>query len=215
MQFRAARLLGAARDACRQYHQLEGREAELRRFIETEYQAALQRHAGRAVDERAETHLQVAALALASHKALLPFLRDEGEVLQVGWVGGWVAGRSAARAQVPAILPAAGLHAACCLLPAAAAPNAAAATHSRSEPPILSPPPPSPLAPTSPQIIREHMGGRTASLLRFLLAATKLLHRDGYAALTARLSGLQSDMGAGFASQLQLGGSEVRRCCWR
>lgn len=36
-----------------------------------------------AVDERAETHLQVAALALASHKALLPYLRDEGEVLQI------------------------------------------------------------------------------------------------------------------------------------
>ena len=80
----------------RQYHQLEGREAELRRFIETEYQAALQRHAGRAVDERAETHLQVAALALASHKALLPYLRNEGEVLQVSRLAGWSAGKQAA-----------------------------------------------------------------------------------------------------------------------
>ena len=60
------------------------------------------------------------------------------------------------------------------------------------------------------QIIREHMGGRTAALLRFLLAATKFLQRDGYAALTARLHGLQWDMGAGFASQLQLGDREVR-----
>ena len=114
----------------RQYHQLEGRHAELRAAIEAEYHAVLARHAGEPgrqrrlgsgllqarlpsqrafhptplfiscpkrfhlaasiVDERGETHLQAAALALASHKALLPWLRDEGEVLQVGWPGGFL-----------------------------------------------------------------------------------------------------------------------------
>jgi hypothetical protein len=69
--------------APRQYHQLEGREQELQDLIEREYARALAQHAAAAVDERAETHLQVAALVLASHKALLPFLRDEAEVLQV------------------------------------------------------------------------------------------------------------------------------------
>lgn len=44
---------------CRQYHQLEGREAQLRQLIEQQYAANLRRFAGRAVDERAETHLQV------------------------------------------------------------------------------------------------------------------------------------------------------------
>lgn len=72
--------------SARQYHQLEGREQELRALIEREYTRALAEHSAAAVDERAQTHLQVAALVLASHKALLPFLRDEAEVLQVGWV---------------------------------------------------------------------------------------------------------------------------------
>ncbi len=60
-----------------------------------------------------------------------------------------------------------------------------------------------------PQIIREHMGGRTTALLRFLLRATKFMHRDGYSVLSARLRGLQWDMGAGFESQLELGHDEV------
>lgn len=70
--------------SCRQYHQLEGREQELRGLIEAEYLAGMRRYASAARDDRAETHLSVAALALASHKALLPFLGDEQEVLQVG-----------------------------------------------------------------------------------------------------------------------------------
>lgn len=44
---------------CRQYRQLEGHEFMLQSAIEREYAAALQRHAGRAIDGRAETHLQV------------------------------------------------------------------------------------------------------------------------------------------------------------
>jgi hypothetical protein len=133
----------SAVNICRQYHQLEGREQQLRSLIEHGYVASMQQYSRQyAVDERAETHLQVAALALATHKALLPFLRDEQEVLR---------------------------------------------------------------------IVREHMGGRTEVLLRLLQAATKFLHRDGYVALTARLRGLQTDLGSGFASQLELGSQEVSR----
>lgn len=162
----------------RQYHQLEGRESELRRLIEAEYLATLCRWAGsrHAVDERAETHLQVAALALASHKALAPWLRDEAEVLQVGR-GPCVRGRAAH------CMP-------CC--PA------------RHGPPHLAcPPPPA-------QIIREHMGGRTHAALRFLLRATRLLHRDPYAVLQGRLRALQWDLGRGFESRLELGERQVR-----
>ncbi|KAL4434110.1 hypothetical protein ABPG75_000551 [Micractinium tetrahymenae] len=134
---------------CRQHHQLQGREPEVRQAIEAAYQAALQRHQAAAVDERAETHVQVACLVLSTHKALLPWLRDEREVLK---------------------------------------------------------------------IIGEHMGGRTSALLRFLLAATKFLHRDGYAAMTARLRGLRTDLGQGFAAELELGESEssltISRCLY-
>ena len=55
------------------------------------------------------------------------------------------------------------------------------------------------------------MGGRTTPLLRFLLRATRPLHRDGYASLAARLAGLQGDLGAGFDTVLQRGQDEVRR----
>lgn len=62
------------------------------------------------------------------------------------------------------------------------------------------------------------MGGRTSALLRFLLAATRFLHRDGYAALTARLRGLHADLGQGFAAQLALGESQssltISRCLY-
>lgn len=47
--------------ALREYHQLEGREVQLQQLIEEQYAANMQRFAGRAVDERAETHLQVGA----------------------------------------------------------------------------------------------------------------------------------------------------------
>lgn len=140
---------GLVAGRCKQFHQLAGWELELRAAIEAAYQAAMLRHAAAAVDERAETHVQAACLALATHKVLLPYLRDEAEVLQ---------------------------------------------------------------------IVREHMGGKTAAALRFLLKATKFLHRDGYATLAGRLRGLQMDWGAGFESRMEQGEAEssltITRCLY-
>ena len=63
---------------CRQYPQLAGRDEVLRAAIESEFQALHARLAPRFLsDERSVTHLDIACLALATHKALLPFLRDE------------------------------------------------------------------------------------------------------------------------------------------
>jgi hypothetical protein len=60
------------------------------------------------------------------------------------------------------------------------------------------------------------MGGRTEALLRFLHRATRFLHADGYAAMRARLRGLQWDLGAGFQSELREGEREssltISRC---
>eukprot|EP00887_Chlorella_sp_A99_P003566 scaffold7.g3566.t1 len=100
----------------------------------------LQAHAHRAVDARAETHLQVAALALTTHRALLPFLRDEAQVLDC---------------------------------------------------------------------IREQAGARTSAVLAWGLRLTKWMQPDGFAALCARLRGLQADYGAGFGSQLHVGESDA------
>lgn len=55
----------------------------LRSALESEYQRLFTRHSDMMVDSRARTHLSVACLALASHKTLLSFLRDEEEVMQI------------------------------------------------------------------------------------------------------------------------------------
>ena len=74
---------GLAEARCKQHHQLEGREVFLQAAVQREYAALVAKHAAAAVDSRGRTHLAVACLALATHKALLPFIRDEDEVLQI------------------------------------------------------------------------------------------------------------------------------------
>ena len=68
---------------CKQHHQLEGRELMLRQALECEYDRLFKRHADMIIDSRARTHLSSACLALATHKTLLPFLRDEEEVMEI------------------------------------------------------------------------------------------------------------------------------------
>lgn len=69
---------------CRDRLELYGREEELRRLVEdarVEYET---KHAKRAVDERAKTHLQAASLALATYRKLLPWYRgNQTKVLEV------------------------------------------------------------------------------------------------------------------------------------
>jgi hypothetical protein len=77
---------GLVASRCRQHHQLSGREAELRAALERQYGLLMARHgplAAAAADSRTRTHVQVACLALATHAALLPWLRDEREVLEI------------------------------------------------------------------------------------------------------------------------------------
>lgn len=51
--------------------------------IEVEFERVVAQHAALAGDSRTRTALQVAALALATHKALLPWLSDERVVLEI------------------------------------------------------------------------------------------------------------------------------------
>jgi hypothetical protein len=74
---------GLIQARCKQHHQLEGRELMLRSALESEYDRLFKRHADLIVDSRARTHLSVACLALATHKTLLSFLRDEEEVMEI------------------------------------------------------------------------------------------------------------------------------------
>ena len=61
---------------CRQYPQLLEREELVSRLVLERYRELMARHRGRALDGRGETHLQVAALLLATHKVLSPWIRD-------------------------------------------------------------------------------------------------------------------------------------------
>lgn len=68
---------------CKQHHQLEGRELILRQALESEYERLFNAHEHRIVDSRSKTHLSVACLAMATHKTMVSFLRDEGEVMGI------------------------------------------------------------------------------------------------------------------------------------
>ena len=70
-------------ERCRRHHLLQGREIFLRTAVESEYQHVYNRHTHQIVDSRSKQHLSVAALAVASHKVLLSFIRDEIEVLKM------------------------------------------------------------------------------------------------------------------------------------
>ncbi|KAG7674556.1 hypothetical protein NADE_008317 [Nannochloris sp. 'desiccata'] len=74
---------GLVEARCKQHHQLEGRELMLRSALESEYDRLYNRHSDMIVDTRAKTHLSVACLALATHKTLLSFLRDEEAVMEI------------------------------------------------------------------------------------------------------------------------------------
>lgn len=105
---------------------------------------------------------QVAALVLASHNSLRPWLRDEQEVLKVGMAGHLLHLKPGVRSGTRWCVRS-------CLGPKSC--------------PLYSPAtkPPRPhhilCIALFVQIIGEHMGGRTHALLRFLLRATKFLHR--------------------------------------
>lgn len=68
---------------CRQHHQLEGRQELLQHSVQTEFARLRAKHKDRIVDSRSQTHLTTGCLALATHKTLLPFLRDETLVLDI------------------------------------------------------------------------------------------------------------------------------------
>lgn len=63
--------------------QLQGRETLLREVLEREYAKLWKKYSLKEVaDSRSRIHCANACLAVATHRALLPFLRDERQVLE-------------------------------------------------------------------------------------------------------------------------------------
>ncbi len=54
---------------CRKYPNLQGRDQEIARLTEGNYQNILTRHADKVVDDRAQTHLQACTDLLAKYDA--------------------------------------------------------------------------------------------------------------------------------------------------
>ena len=72
----------------RQYPALEGRDKEVAALTERAFQALLERHAAKAVDERGQTHLQVRCSVLpraAQAAGMLALQRNECACLARRW----------------------------------------------------------------------------------------------------------------------------------
>lgn len=74
---------GVVAGRCREYRQLQGHEQLLQGRITAEYENIKASHAHRVVDTRSQTHISLASLVLATHKTLLPFLKDEQQVQNI------------------------------------------------------------------------------------------------------------------------------------
>jgi hypothetical protein len=70
-------------DRCHVHVALQGKQDEILSALRKECATLTERHAHRRTDSRSETHIQVASLVLATHKVLLPYVRNEGEVIDM------------------------------------------------------------------------------------------------------------------------------------
>jgi len=68
---------------CRELVQLQGRETFIKNSVQNEFSALMAKHADSSVESRSRIHLAVACLVLSTHKALLPFVRDERVVMEI------------------------------------------------------------------------------------------------------------------------------------
>jgi hypothetical protein len=67
---------------CAQHQELHGHRALISQALHDHYDRLWERHEHVITDSRSRVHLASACLAAATHRALLPFLRDEREVLK-------------------------------------------------------------------------------------------------------------------------------------
>ena len=75
--------LKGLQDRCHVHPALKDKQDDILPAVRRECAAVMERHGERKTDGRSETHLQVASVVLASHKVLLPYVRNEGEVLEM------------------------------------------------------------------------------------------------------------------------------------
>lgn len=74
---------GLVNARCRDNHELQGREVELKRALEEEYRKNVKKHSSKFSDSRSRLHVSVASLVLSTHKCLMAYLRDEARVMKI------------------------------------------------------------------------------------------------------------------------------------
>jgi hypothetical protein len=70
-------------DRCKQHPALKGNEFEILNAVQREYDAVVSRYKELETDSRSHTNIQIAAQTLATHKVLLPYVRNENDVIEM------------------------------------------------------------------------------------------------------------------------------------
>jgi hypothetical protein len=70
-------------DRCRSHISLKDREEDILKAMQREASAVTERYQHLETDSRSRTNIQIAAQTLATHKVLLPYVKNENEVMQM------------------------------------------------------------------------------------------------------------------------------------
>lgn len=70
-------------DRCKQHPALQGKQDDILPALERELSVLKQRYSHLDTDSRSHTNVLVACMTLATHKVLLPYVRNEPELLQM------------------------------------------------------------------------------------------------------------------------------------
>jgi hypothetical protein len=73
----------SVQDRCRTHPSLKNREEEIMNAMQREVSSVTERYQHLETDSRSHTNIQIAAQTLATHKVLLPYVRNENEVMQM------------------------------------------------------------------------------------------------------------------------------------
>lgn len=70
-------------DRCKQHPALQGKQDDILPALERELSALRERYSHLDTDSRSHTNVLIASMTLATHKVLLPYVRNEPELLQM------------------------------------------------------------------------------------------------------------------------------------
>lgn len=73
----------SVQDRCRTHPSLKDREEDILNAMQREVNTVTERYQHLETDSRSHTNIQIAAQTLATHKVLLPYVRNENEVMQM------------------------------------------------------------------------------------------------------------------------------------